>query len=283
VEQRCGRCYDRDRASTERFPPLHSSDPRYDDPQADLPLRDDSSPPLDDRRIEAEPLPVARELFPRESGPQFATESPGGGSGVRTWFVAAAALVVGILIGFFSGYRAARVSAPAVAVESAAVPEPEPAQPTRVETPAEKTFSEAAVPPPAPVAEPTPPPVVRPTSPPASNPPVGRRAGAAARTAAGAAPARATQRATPVRSAQREPQAPAVDPSAPGSLQVLSRPSGAEVVLDGRTVGRTPLVLPEVRNGMHDVRIELPGFRRWVTSVDVAAGTRTRVAASLEQ
>jgi hypothetical protein len=71
--------------------------------------------------------------------------------------------------------------------------------------------------------------------------------------------------------------------SGPGSIQVLSRPTGAQVVLDGRAVGRTPLAIADVRTGAHDVRIELPGFRRWATSVEVKPGERTRVAASLEQ
>lgn len=68
-----------------------------------------------------------------------------------------------------------------------------------------------------------------------------------------------------------------------GSLQVLSRPEGANVIVDGNVVGRTPLVLSEVRAGTHDVRIELEGFRPWATSVSVKAGARARVAASLEQ
>jgi hypothetical protein len=63
----------------------------------------------------------------------------------------------------------------------------------------------------------------------------------------------------------------------------MSRPSGAQVILDGRVVGRTPLVIPNVTPGTHSVRLELAGFTRWATSVDVNAGARARVAASLEQ
>ena len=71
--------------------------------------------------------------------------------------------------------------------------------------------------------------------------------------------------------------------SGPGSLQVLSRPAGAQVRIDGRAIGRTPLVVPDVSAGAHDVRLDLPGFRGWATSIDVSPGQRTRVAASLEQ
>jgi hypothetical protein len=73
-----------------------------------------------------------------------------------------------------------------------------------------------------------------------------------------------------------------VAPGTPGSMEVLSRPTGAEVFVDGALVGRTPLSLPGVEAGGHAVRIALPGHQRWVTSVEVRPGERTRVAASLE-
>ncbi len=78
--------------------------------------------------------------------------------------------------------------------------------------------------------------------------------------------------------------APAPPPATgPGSMQVLSRPDGAQVYVDGAFVGRTPVVLATVTPGPHDVRIELDGHQRWETTVRVEAGERTRVAASLEQ
>jgi hypothetical protein len=82
--------------------------------------------------------------------------------------------------------------------------------------------------------------------------------------------------------------APASAPAPPalrlesGSMDVLSRPSGAQVYVDGALVGQTPLLLPNVEPGAHAVRISLPGHQRWATSVDVRPGDRTRVAASLE-
>ena len=71
-------------------------------------------------------------------------------------------------------------------------------------------------------------------------------------------------------------------PDAPGSMQVLSRPEGAQVYVDGTLVGRTPLVVAAVRPGAHDVRIDLAGHRPWTTSILVEPGQPTRVAASLE-
>ena len=79
------------------------------------------------------------------------------------------------------------------------------------------------------------------------------------------------------------PPARRVPPDTPGGLHVLSRPEGADVFVDGALVGRTPLVIASVAPGSHDVRIELPGHRRWATSVRVEPGERARVAASLEQ
>jgi hypothetical protein len=66
-------------------------------------------------------------------------------------------------------------------------------------------------------------------------------------------------------------------------LLVASRPAGARVIVDGRRVGVTPLSVPGIKAGSHSVRLELPGFRPWATSVDVDNGARTRVGASLEQ
>jgi serine/threonine protein kinase len=68
-----------------------------------------------------------------------------------------------------------------------------------------------------------------------------------------------------------------------GTVVFESRPTGARVVLDGREVGRTPLVLPSVRAGSHVVRLELAGHRTWTAAVRVIADDRTRIAASLEE
>jgi hypothetical protein len=62
----------------------------------------------------------------------------------------------------------------------------------------------------------------------------------------------------------------------------VSRPAGAQVILDGRVIGKTPVTIPDVAAGAHSIRLELPGFKGWATTVDVK-GVTTRVAASLEQ
>jgi serine/threonine-protein kinase len=92
---------------------------------------------------------------------------------------------------------------------------------------------------------------------------------------------------TPPRT-QPQPSAGVADRADPserflGSVLFDSRPVGARVYLDGNFLGVTPLQTPEVRAGSHAVRFEKDGFRRWTASVQVVAGERTRVAASLEE
>ena len=91
----------------------------------------------------------------------------------------------------------------------------------------------------------------------------------------------------PMRRAERSESAERPAPARPdtfvGTMLVESRPVGARVFLDGREVGRTPMVLSDVRAGSHVVRLELDGYRTWTTSARVVAGERRRVAASLEE
>jgi hypothetical protein len=82
------------------------------------------------------------------------------------------------------------------------------------------------------------------------------------------------------------PSRPAAEPSAPvattGSLFVDSRPRGARVYVDGRSVGQTPLSLPEMSVGSHQVRIEMAGKQPWSSTAMVRAGAMARVTGSLE-
>jgi hypothetical protein len=175
------------------------------------------------------------------------------------WLAAAASLVLGIVIGFASGYRAGQGQPPDPAAGASGQPFSESPvdAPVRLEeeqmVPAPDAFEKPAAAP----AQPSP------AAPPRVAPPR----------------ARATAPAAPGSAAPAEP----VAVGGPGSLQVLSRPAGAQVILDGRSVGKTPVTIPELASGPHEVRLELPGFNRWATTVDVKSGNATRVAASLEQ
>lgn len=67
-----------------------------------------------------------------------------------------------------------------------------------------------------------------------------------------------------------------------GTLYVDSRPQGATVLIDNRPIGKTPLALPDVRIGLHVVRIEMEGKKPWSSTARVVAGQTVRVTGSLE-
>jgi hypothetical protein len=68
-----------------------------------------------------------------------------------------------------------------------------------------------------------------------------------------------------------------------GSLVVDSRPSGANVYVDGKLAGTTPLTVADMRAGEHAIRIERDGYRRWTSSVRIVSGEQNKVTASLER
>lgn len=182
----------------------------------------------------------------------FAGAEPPAGGGRA--FAITGALVIGLLTGFAGGF---------VVGQRGAVPEPR--ETAAVATPSE-TFTEAAIPEAAPA--PAPEPVESFTEAAVPDPPV-------ARTLPGS-------RGEPDRARPTSPaEVRAAD--APSTLTFASRPSGAQVFLDGVAVGRTPLTVPNVKTGSHRVRLELAGHQTWATVVNVAPGSRQRVGASLDQ
>ncbi len=66
-----------------------------------------------------------------------------------------------------------------------------------------------------------------------------------------------------------------------GSILAETRPPGAAVWLDQRLVGETPVSIPDVPAGAHQIEFRLDGYRIWTTTVEVAPATQARVAASL--
>jgi len=85
--------------------------------------------------------------------------------------------------------------------------------------------------------------------------------------------------------AKTEPQTQAATARRPlfrGSLVVNSRPSGARVFLNGRSVGRTPLVLRNQTAGSRAVRVALDGYEPWSSAVQVIADTETHLRAELK-
>jgi serine/threonine protein kinase len=68
-----------------------------------------------------------------------------------------------------------------------------------------------------------------------------------------------------------------------GTILVQSRPAGAQVFVNDRLIGSTPLAIPELPAGPTAVRIEMDGYQPWVTTVGVKAGERVVVTASLDR
>ena len=66
-----------------------------------------------------------------------------------------------------------------------------------------------------------------------------------------------------------------------GMLAVSSQPNGAEVLLNGTPVGRTPMVLNRVPAGSHAVFVRQDGYAPWSSSVRVVADQRTQVRPNL--
>jgi len=76
--------------------------------------------------------------------------------------------------------------------------------------------------------------------------------------------------------------APPAAAATTGSVFVETRPVGATVTIDGRSVGLAPVLVPDLAPGTHTIRLDLAGHRSVTTTVVVRAGQRTPVRASLE-
>ena len=66
-----------------------------------------------------------------------------------------------------------------------------------------------------------------------------------------------------------------------GSLTVQSRPPGADVFVNGRRAGTTPLTLRDAPAGSRAVRVTLNGYEVWTSSVRIVADQRNVVTANL--
>jgi serine/threonine-protein kinase len=67
-----------------------------------------------------------------------------------------------------------------------------------------------------------------------------------------------------------------------GSVLVETRPTGAAVTIDGRSVGTAPVRVPELTPGSHTVRVSLARHKTVNTTAVVRAGQQTLVRLSLE-
>lgn len=66
-----------------------------------------------------------------------------------------------------------------------------------------------------------------------------------------------------------------------GSIVIQSEVQGAEVIVDERPVGTTPLDPIAVAPGSHTIRVRMPGYTEYTDVVQVQAGRATDVAVEL--
>jgi len=90
---------------------------------------------------------------------------------------------------------------------------------------------------------------------------------------------------TPTRVPPVAPAQPRTPSSAPpgyrGGLVLNSTPAGAEVVVNGKVVGQTPVVLSDLPVGSRALIVRRDGYSPWSTSVRIVANQRTTVQATL--
>jgi hypothetical protein len=119
-----------------------------------------------------------------------------------------------------------------------------------------------------------------PPTPPKPAPNAKSSTNAAAKAAPTPATARGANKPVAVTPSKAAPQTPSKGET--GTLVVDSRPDGATIFLDGKRIGTTPLTL-DVKVGQYTVGLDIPGYKRWASTVKINSGERSRLAASLER
>ena len=70
-------------------------------------------------------------------------------------------------------------------------------------------------------------------------------------------------------------------PGGVGTIAVESSPPGANVYLDGKPSGTTPVTIPDVNAGSHALLLTMQGYSDASKSIDVAAGSQNQVSMDL--
>jgi hypothetical protein len=70
-------------------------------------------------------------------------------------------------------------------------------------------------------------------------------------------------------------------PKQNGSVAVTSVPNGATVMFDGQYNGTTPVIIPDVLPGNHEIVLSYPGYNLWQQSISVGSTQTTAVNANL--
>ena len=83
-----------------------------------------------------------------------------------------------------------------------------------------------------------------------------------------------------------KPQIDTIEIPAPtpiyGNVLIMSHPAKATVIFDGEVVGETPLYLPKVQYGEHQIRLEKEGFKPYVETVVMSESMRIEIDRTLK-
>ena len=66
------------------------------------------------------------------------------------------------------------------------------------------------------------------------------------------------------------------------AINIYSNPELAEIVVDGRIVGTTPVTML-LASGKHDIQVSLEGWKRWSETVNLPANSFLRLPVSLQK
>jgi hypothetical protein len=66
-------------------------------------------------------------------------------------------------------------------------------------------------------------------------------------------------------------------------LLVSSRPPGAQLFVDDALVGTMPLLMAGLSPGRHQIRVEMPGWKAWSSSIQIEPGKRFTLEVKMER
>ncbi len=67
----------------------------------------------------------------------------------------------------------------------------------------------------------------------------------------------------------------------PATLWIISNPPGADVYIDGRKKGETPVTMKDIDIGRYDIKLALEGYETWQRIVQLSAGSQEVLRARL--
>ncbi|MCP4412824.1 MAG: PEGA domain-containing protein, partial [Gammaproteobacteria bacterium] len=67
-----------------------------------------------------------------------------------------------------------------------------------------------------------------------------------------------------------------------GIVNIASEPPGAAIFIDGKIVGKTPVIVTDPSPGTHTIELKLDGFETWSEKVEIMPGKEVALAAVLQ-